>query len=200
MQLLKEFERLEPALKAVENIIERHPDARYAQHAKASILALQGHYDEAMQLLPTGGPRTMEEWTGHHIGCMIRLRRGDLDGAIEELKFGLTKNPFHRSKVYYQNGLAAAELRRGRYEAAREAAAAGSGAAAELVTLQLEAALGNTETAVASLRVLEADPHDNVVYLAREIGRQFRFHSTPPQHDETWVANRNAEIIMALAA
>lgn len=200
VQLLKEFEQLGSALEAVENMIERHPDARYAPHLKASILALQGHYDEAMQLLPTGRPRTIEEWRGHHISCMIRLRRGDLDGAIEELQLGLTQNPFHRSKVYYQNALAAAELRRGRYEAAREAAAAGSGAAAELVTLQLEAALGNTETAVASLRVLEADPHDNVVYLAREIGRQYGFDSTPPQHDEIWVANRNAEIIMALAA
>ena len=200
VQLLKEFERLDLAFKAVEDIVERHPDARYAQHAKASILALQGRYDEALALLPTGRPRTFEDWKGHHIGCMIRLRRGDLDGAMEQLQFGLTQIPFHRSKVYYQNALAAAEFRRGRYEAAREAAAAGSGAAAELVTLQSEAALGNTDRAVASLKVLEADPHENVVYLAREIGRQYKFRSTQPQHDATWVANRSAEIIMALAA
>ena len=200
VQLLKEFERLDLALEAVEYIIERHPDELYAQYAKASILTLQGHYDEALQLLPTGKPRTFEEWTGHHIGCMIRLRRGDLDGAIEKLQFGLTQNPFHRSKVYYQNALAAAELRRGRYEATRKAAAAGSGAAAQLLTLQAEAALGNTESAVASLKVSEADPHDSVVYLAREIARQYRIYSTPPEHDETWVANRNAEIILALAA
>ena len=200
VQLLKELERLDLASKAVESIVERHPDARYARHAKASILALGGHYNEALQLLPTTEPCTKEDWKDHHLSCMISLQQGKLDKAIGSLLFGISQNPFHRSKMYYQNALATAELKLGRYAEARAAAKDGNGAAAELIVFQSEAELGNKDKAVASLKVLQTDPHENIVDFAREISRFYEIDSTPPKHDKIWIGNRNVEINIALAA
>lgn len=201
VQLLKELERLDLAADAVRDISVRHPDSKYVRNARASILALQGRYDEALALLNAHGIlRTMEDWNGHHVKCMIWLRKGELDEALAELRFGLANTPFQRAKNSYQSSLAMAELRRGQYEAARELAATGAGAPAQLAILQVEAAQGHKNAAIASLRLLEQDPHENVVVLAREVASLYNLRLDPPKFDHIWVANRNAEIVIALAA
>lgn len=200
VQIFKELEKLDLALAAARDMRERFPDAANVRHTLASILSLLGHYEEADELLPNTAPRTLEDWRAYHIGCMIRLRRGEVEGAIEQLNRGLNSNPFYRSRAFFQNALAAAELQRGHFEAASQAARLGIGAAAKLILIQSEATLGNVDEARSNLRELELDPHDNVVKFSRVIGNQYGLRGGDAQYDRAWIFRRNSEIVLALAA
>ena len=151
-------------------------------------------------MLPTQEPRTRSEWVAHHIGCMIELRRGNIIEALTRLEWGVQSVPFYRNRRYYQNALAAAELRRGRHGQAMAAATAGDGAAADLLMAQAAAEMGNLEKAATSLNRVKDDPRENVIELAEEIARRFRLVARSPRHDQLWITNRNTEIVLALAA
>lgn len=199
VQLLKEFERLDLAFDAAEELVKRYPSELRAKNVVAGILALRGKFDEAVEMLPVQKPRTQSEWVAHHIGCMIELRRGNLDAALTGLEWGVQSVPFYRNRRYYNNALAAAELKRERYSRALAAASVGDGAA-DLLMAQAAAGMGNMEKAVSSLNKVKDDPRKNVIDLAEEIGRRFRLVANPPRHDQLWIANRNTEIVLALAA
>ena len=200
VQLLKEFERLDLAFGAAEELAKRYPAELQSTNVMAGILALQGNFEEAARMLPTQEPRTRSEWVAHHIGCMIELRRGNIIEALTRLEWGVQSVPFYRNRRYYQNALAAAELRRGRHGQAMAAATAGDGAAADLLMAQAAAEMGNLEKAATSLNRVKDDPRENVIELAEEIGRRFRLVARSPRHDQLWIANRNTEIVLALAA
>ena len=200
VQLLKEFERTDLAFDAARDVVTRFPSDLRAKAAMAAILALQGKFEQAKDMLPTQKPRTRSEWVAHHVGCMVELRRGNLETALGELRYGVEAVPFYRTRRYYQNALAAAELRSGRYLEALDAASEGVGAAADVMVMQAAASVGNRARAVASFNRLMSDPHENVVYLAEQIGRRLDLVSRTPERDEEWIANRNTEIVLALAA
>lgn len=200
VQLLKEFERLDLAADAVEVIDRRFPSSIRAKNAKASILMLQGKYDEALQLLSTSTPRTFDDWKSHYIRSMIKLRLGNVEEASIELKYGLDNTPFARTRVYYSTALAAIKLRQEDYIEARSELNFGSGATVDLLVMQCEAAVGNTTPALTKLNILRSDPRDNVVYLAEEIARQYGLLDVRPNHDKPWLTDRSTDIIVALAA
>lgn len=200
VQLLKEFERTDLAFDAARDLVARYPNDLRTKAAMAAILAMQGKFEEAKDMLPTRKPRTRNEWVAHHVGCMVELKRGNLETALEELRYGVEVVPFYRNRRYYQNALAVAELKMGRFSEALDAASQGVGAAADMMIMQAAASVGNRARAVASFNRLMKDPHENVVYLADQIGRRLDLVSRLPERDEEWIANRNAEIVLALAA
>ncbi len=200
VQLLKEFERTDLAFDAAKDLVTRYPSDVRTKAAMAAILAMQGKCEQAKDMLPTRKPRTRSEWVAHHVGCMVELKRGNLETALEELRYGVELVPFYRNRRYYQNALAVAELTRGRFVEALDAASEGVGAAADMMIMQAAASVGNRARAVASFNRLMKDPHENVVYLAEQIGRRLDLVSRSPERDEEWIASRNTEIVLALAA
>ena len=200
VQLLKEFERIDLAFNAARDLVDRHPSDLRGKASMAAIMALQGKFEQAIHILPTKKPRTRTEWIAHHIGCMVELKRGNVETALRELRFGVECVPFYRSRRYYKNSLAVAELRAGRYREALDAASEGDGAAADVIIMQAAASVGNRARALASFNRLKSDPRENVVYLAEQIGRRFNFVLKPPERDEAWITDRSIEIVLALAA
>lgn len=200
VQLLKEFERTDLALDAVQDLVTRFPSDLRSKAAMAAILTMQGKFEQARDLIPTRKPRTRSEWVAHHVGCMLELRYGNFEDALTSLRYGAEFVPFYRNKRYYQNALAAAELQRGRFREAMDAASEGMGAAADVVIMQAAVSLGHRAEAVASFDRLKKDPHENVVYLAEQIGRRLDLDSNSPERDGEWIASRSTEIVLALAA
>ena len=92
--MLEEFERLNLAINAAEELVKRYPAEIRARTVMAGILALLGNLDQAVEMLPAQRPRTQSEWVSHHIGCMIKLKRGNLEEALTGLEWGVQSVPF----------------------------------------------------------------------------------------------------------
>ncbi|NQT15848.1 MAG: tetratricopeptide repeat protein, partial [Planctomycetes bacterium] len=118
-EVLKALGRLDDALAAYEEAIARFSTNRVAQNGLASTLVMLGRYSEALERLPSGTPRTLQDWIGFHVRGMIALKEGNLDQAGTIFEQGLAC-PFAEQRAYFRSALAMTELRRKHYrDAAR---------------------------------------------------------------------------------
>lgn len=198
--LLKELGKNHDALRAFDALIERRPDYAAASYGKAALLVILRRYEEAGDLLPTAHPRTRDEWIAHHIRGMIFLRQGQIEEAVDHFQFGLANNPFYRSRKYYENAMAAAQIAQRDFEAALSHARHGQNASAKILEFHSAAAVGNLKIARACYDQLITDPHPNVVTLSIEIAAQFGISDGAAKRDPNWILDQEAETILALAA
>jgi len=104
------------ALLAYDEIISRAHHTGFARNGKASILALQGAYSDALKLLPTNLPATSSEWVSYHIRAMVYMHSGKLERAESALKWGLVENQWALQRQYFQTALATLRIRQKRYQ------------------------------------------------------------------------------------
>jgi hypothetical protein len=107
---------------------------------------------------------------------------------------------FRKQKAYFQSALAAVKLRQNQYEEALNYVKHQVGPVANLLELHSAAALGQNKQAMECYENLSDDPHENVVVLSEEIARRFGLAKSPPLHSEDWILDKEAEVVLALAA
>jgi tetratricopeptide (TPR) repeat protein len=118
-ETLRSMGRLEEALRAYEQVIQQYPEDVFARNGRGCVLADMQRWEDALAALPKA-PIGVSDWIGEHIRGMIYLRKGDTGTAISIFEHGLEACPFASSKEYFRTALAAAQIRLGHYESAKQ--------------------------------------------------------------------------------
>jgi tetratricopeptide (TPR) repeat protein len=198
--LLKELGKYQEALNAYDDIVAKRAEYKAARYAKAAVLTIMGRVEEAKALLPEGEPRTKDEWVAYHIRGMIHLRAGELEQALDIFTHGLLRVQFRKQRAYFHTALAAAKLSQNQYKEALNYVKDQDGPVANLLEMHSAAALGQHELAMECYTNLLDDPRENVLVLSEEIARRFGLAKSAPLHSENWILEKEAEIVLALAA
>ena len=184
-EVLKSQGRLQDALNAYEEIIQNHPESVVAKNGLASVLLKMEKLEQALQQVDYLEPHTENEWIGFHIKCMIYLKQGNMDQAIDLLTIGKDRCPFPQSCEYFKTSLAVCELRRRNPEQAESL----------LITINLPILQFPKEVITLHLAGLKNDPFQtkqayekvekNPVSVVQELYRRYIVNEPPQMDDET---------------
>lgn len=110
--LLSDEGRLDEALGALDQTIERFPDNVVTRNTYAHHLALRGKFDRAMAILKSAAaqPKTRDDWVAKHILAMAWLRTGHFDEAYASLDEGARQCPFVEAQIYFRTARPIARL------------------------------------------------------------------------------------------
>jgi tetratricopeptide (TPR) repeat protein len=201
-EVLKAQGQLPAALAAFDEIIRDRPENVVARNGRSCVLAALQRYDEALADLPSGTPRTLQDWIGFHIRGMIMLRRGDIDEAIRIFQRGVEDDPIPLSKQYFHTALSVALMRHGEYESARKIL---SNVEAQELQPQVKVLLmhcfgEDDQTAEASeaFESISAKPWSISDELIEELHRRYVLKQ-PPQRSDDWVFDQEIGSILVVA-
>jgi tetratricopeptide (TPR) repeat protein len=104
------------ALEAYEQVIAQFPGDAVARTGYVCVLVDQKEYDRALRQIesrlgPSPIPQTQDDWINFHIRAMIRLKKGDLVAAAQDMQFGLKHCQLSKSKAYFASGLAIVQMK-----------------------------------------------------------------------------------------
>lgn len=198
--LLRELGRLDDAIAVYERIIAQRPGFLSARLGKASVLVVQKRYVDALRLLPTEDPRTVDEWIAHHIRGMILLRTDKIPEAIGLFEEGVRSVPFSAERHYFQNALAVARLKLGQYEEALQEIRVDARETGKVLMLHALAALRRKSEAMDMYNQLPtASSPPYVIDLRDEIAARFALRPTRPEHDQQWLFDKECEAMLLAA-
>ncbi len=119
-EVLRRAGEIGASLEAYRAAFERFPWIANIRTGLAALLTSQGHYAEALRLLPTELPATQADWVGYHIRSMVHLRSNDFSKAAPMLEWGVLKAPWAGHKRYFESALASLRIRERMFGAALE--------------------------------------------------------------------------------
>lgn len=97
-------------------VIDRFPRVMSARTGKASIFMAEGHYSDAIRLLPSNLPATYNEWVAYHIRGMGYMRSGKLQRAEHIFERGVAEVPWGNERQYFKTALASLRIQQRRFE------------------------------------------------------------------------------------
>jgi tetratricopeptide (TPR) repeat protein len=197
--LLKALGSYEEALEAYDRILTQRPDYSYARIAKAAIYAIQGNYEKSLALLPNRPPETHSEWIAYHIRGMVYLKRNEIDAALDVFNVGVVENPFHQSRRYFENALAATKVRLRQYQEAINHVRETDTDVSRILKLHAFSALGRLDDARKELIAVNDNVLPHVAELRDEIAANFGVTERIPMRDMEWIIERESEVLLQAA-
>jgi len=198
--LLKELGYLKEAVDAYDILMERNPNKEGLQYSKAAILAALGRYEEASRLLPSGEPRTHDEWVAYHIQGMILLKTNKLDLAIAHLQRGLRLNPFARGRRYFENALAVATVRRKRAHEAVNFLGKDQEPLTDVLRMHVFGELSRFEDAHEAYHRIKSVCPPKLVPLRDEVAARYRLQQAAPAYQPEWLFEEECRFVLLEAA
>ena len=194
-EVLKALGRLDEALREYKKISTQFPNDNYSRMGMASVLVLLARYDEALEILPQEEPRTVGDWIGYHIRGMISLKTGDITSAIDILRHGLRKSPWHETRAAFSRALAVAELRRSEFSAAAEALGGERSPVSDVLRIHAFGGLGEIQEAGAALERIKSNRHPTVAALRQELATRYLAPGRKEAlRSDQWVFERECEL------
>jgi tetratricopeptide (TPR) repeat protein len=198
--LLKELGDFKNAISIYETIMKKWPGFQSAKHALAAILVVLNRYEDAERLLPSGPPRTRDEWIGYHVRGMILLRTDRIEEAITHFTNGSVTIPYASERRYYENALVIARLRQREFELATKLVKHVSGSVGNILQLHAFGASGRAIQAKNAYARAQDYCPPRLVELRDELASRFRLISLAPKHDEGWLFEKECDAALLLAA
>lgn len=198
--ILKELGHLDQAIEAYDQVIARNPREQSARYAKAAILVVKKQYVEAQKLLPTDEPQTLEDWIAYHIQCMILLKTGKTDEAIDALQWGIENIRFFKERIYFVNALAVAKIRLHQFADATAMLSNNETPIADVLRIHAYGEMGHQQDAATAYQRVQIDCPPNIVPLRDELAARYRLQLFRPTHSEQWLFDRECEGVILLAA
>jgi tetratricopeptide (TPR) repeat protein len=198
--LLKRLGSYAEAAEAYGKIQEIQPNYVAAAYSMAAVWAAMGRYEDALQLLPEGLPEREEEWIAYHVRGMIYLGLQNIEKAIEIFEYGLSNGPFYRQKAYFRSGLASARMQQRDFEGAADILRGSKEPFERLMLIHALAEVGRTEEAAVRYKAMNDNLPGLAGELRMELGARYRFVDAPPLHDDQWMLDSEAEVILQLTS
>jgi tetratricopeptide (TPR) repeat protein len=178
-EVLRELGRPEEALQLYEETARDFPRDEVARNGRASGLVDLARYDEALALLPSGPPRTRDDWIAQHIGGMIHLRCGELAEAQGIFENGVRNCPYLASVAYFRSALAVTQIQRGRFREVELALEGSQTDVARVLRFHAYGELRETDAARGMFEALRTTQRKRVADLRGELASVYLF--SPPE-------------------
>ena len=197
-ECLRELGRLEEALKVYERTRTTHPQNRICRNALATLLCQLGRHTKALVLLPAFTPVSRQDWIDLHHRGVVLLRMGRWDEA-EAIFASATSAKLNRvNRSYYKVSLAICRLKQQKFKEAMqqlELISMPSRLDGPFNLLRAHALAGDGQ--IEKSRVIldgMRTPRRMVAAVREEL--RHRFVENRPQHDEHWLLDKEAEMIL----
>ena len=198
-ECLRELGRTNEALTWYQETMAAHPNNTVARNATASLLVQLNRHADALRMLPSGDPVTLQDWIAFHVRGMAYLRAGDLGAAQRLFEHGVSASLPTKYNAYFCSSLAFCHLRRRNPSKATEILA--------------DIGYGRLETAVNIIRVHAFGADGRITDcrnllneigmpakpLARELAEEcrHRFIEQAPMKNEDWLFDGEFELLLA---
>jgi tetratricopeptide (TPR) repeat protein len=198
-RLLKLLGRYHDALDAFDVVISRRPDYTPAKYSKAAIFGLLKRFDEADALLPNTRPATRMDWVAFHIRGMLLLKQCKVKDAVSLFEEGVRRTPFFRQRQYFENALAAANIRLKKYSEASELVNGADDMISRLLQLHSFAELGYFDKAREAYDAVNDNSPPLVVSLRDELAARYSLANRVRLHNDDWILDQEIEVILQAA-
>lgn len=198
--LLRRLGRYHDALEAYDEIIKVWPAYLTARVAKASVLVLLSDFKNAETLLPKTPPKTREDWIAFHVRGMILLRQKKFDEAIGHFSKGSSTIPFKREQRFFDSALCVARIQKGQFQDAVRAIENVEGEVPNVLRFHALAGTGNRTRTGAAYKRLSINAPPELLELTQEIAARFRVINELPAHNDNWIFEKEAELLLQEAA
>jgi len=199
-KVLAAMRHTEEALAAFDLALSMRSTYGQAIVAKASLLLQNRRFDEAKLLLPSSKPRSQIDWSRYFLNAMLVYQTSGLGEAAKLLGWGMKSSPFARYQTLMRTALAKLELDRNRLREARRIVEDAPTQVSNIVALHTYAAAHRPGAARSMYKtILEARQSAEVIELATEIARRNGLIEGKAQHSDSWVSQRELEMILDAA-
>ena len=198
-ECLRELGSADEALKSYEETMASHPNDVVARCATASLLIQLRRHAEALRMLPSGEPRTSQDWIAAHVRGMAYLRAGDLETAQRLFQRGVAASLPMRQNAYFRSALALCHLRRRDPGKAVETLADVNDAKLQTAVNIIRVHAFGADGRIADCRNLLGEIGEPRKPLARELVAEcrHRFVEHAPKKNEDWLFDGEFELLLA---
>ncbi len=196
-EVLKALGRLDEALQEYDRTIQEFPHSEVPRNGKASTLVMLGRYKEALRLLPSGSPRTREEWIAFHIRGMAHMKRGQLQVAVRIFERGIRENPWSDERTYFRSALAMARLRRNELRKATETLGDQPGVLCDVLRIHAFGRLGQKKRVRESLERLKGNRQPFLAPLRNELAARYVRGRGGGRRSSRWIFNQECALLLA---
>jgi hypothetical protein len=169
------------------------------RNATASVLVHLGRHAEALQMLPSSDPVTIQDWIALHIRGMAYFRAGDIDSSQLLFERGVSASLPALHAAYFRSALALCHLRRRDPSKAVETLTDVSDAKLQTTVNIIRVHAFGADGRIADCRDLLVEIGEPTRPLARALAFEcrYRFIDRAPRKNEEWLFNGEIELLLA---
>lgn len=199
--LLDRLGRTNEAIEAYKHLQSSRPYHPAPRVGLAKLLLRVGQLDEADTLLHDGRARTQGEWTQYLLRSFLIQKRSGSASAVRHLERGIEHCPFATQRRLLRSALAKIELERGRSREARRVVEDAPEEVSDVIALHVLAVTHRSGMARKRYKqVVDAGGPAEVIELANEIARRHSLVSGAPRREESWIREREQQLLFQEAA